>query len=138
MSAIVQYINLSTKIFESLCDDLQDVAVLHKNIYIWGAGALTQKLLMQSQITNSFRVEGIIDNNSSYYGKSLASVPIISPDKTEPGLAIVIGSLIHQQEIHDQIAGPLHLPNLVIRLDNGRRFSELFSDIRGKSENFID
>ncbi len=110
------YIEQSTKADAYIQSRISDVVDAGKSIVIWGTGAHTLRLLATSCL-KAAKIRAFVDSNPRYQGKSLNSVPIISPGKLidfpEP---ILISSRVYQEEIVKQIRIELKLTNEIIKL----------------------
>jgi SAM-dependent methyltransferase len=83
---------------------LGELADAHREIYVWGAGLHTQKLLAQSRL-DEVAIRAFIDSDPGYQGSVLSGRPIVAPDalKALPPLPILISSQMHQDDIERQI-----------------------------------
>jgi len=79
-------------------------------VVVWGAGQLALKLLVETSLATA-RIAAFVDSNPVNQGKVLRGVSVISPEAAR-GLAapIVIATVLHQQEIAEQIR-EMGLPN---------------------------
>jgi hypothetical protein len=67
---------------------------------VWGAGSLARRLM----VTTPLRPKYFIDRNFQLYGKTLHSIPILSPDKAKKfDLPVVIVSYRFKKKIREQI-----------------------------------
>lgn len=95
---------------------ISEIADSREPLIVWGAGAHTLRLLENSRLREA-RIVLFVDSNSRYQGKTLHGVPVAAPaalvGRSE---SILVSSRPYQQEIRDQIAGAMGLPNRVICL----------------------
>lgn len=99
-----KYVFESGERFGIINDIIEKLQKDKKEIFIWGAGLHTQKLL---SITNlaKLKIRKFIDSDPSYHDQNLIGKRIINPKilKNEPGLPILISTKRYQKEIIDQI-----------------------------------
>ena len=112
-----QYIAQSQALFETLANVIDNIVSSDREIYIWGTGTHTLRLMANSDLKYA-RIRAFIDSNPHYQGRSIRKIPIISADtgKISPETPILISSYIAQQDIVRQIKQTLKLPNEVIVL----------------------
>lgn len=98
-NSINKYISLSQLKLDNLKKQINS---LPKNVLVWGAGSLTQRLLKTSNLRS--KVFKFIDSNRNLEGKKLAGVEIISPEKLNKyKQAIFISTFRFKDEIVDYI-----------------------------------
>ena len=94
-----KYIILSERKMKKIHKTIQ---TLPQNTIIWGAGALTQRLLKTTSIKS--KIYTFIDSNKNLSGKQLEGIDILSPDKLkEFSNPILISSYGFKDEIMKQI-----------------------------------
>jgi len=88
-----------------------------REVYVWAAGTHTA-MLYQLGLLDGIHVRAIIDSNANYQGKTIYSVPVITPEELNerPPLPILISSQLAQEAIYTQITGRMKLSNEVVRL----------------------
>lgn len=101
---LTDYIKNSKKLLSKLQVKIDQINKNHKEIYIWGAGIHTQKLLALTNLIKT-KIRAFVDTNPSYHQAKLISRPIISPNKLvkEANLPILISSKGYQEDIVNQI-----------------------------------
>ena len=114
---LAQYIERSQALFESLSNVIDSIVSSDHEIYIWGTGTHTLRLMANSNLKYA-RIRAFFDSNPNYQGRSIMNIPIISADteKISPETPILVSSYIAQQDIIRQIKHSLKLPNEVIVL----------------------
>lgn len=114
--------NLKTYVY--LCNDkeklvksaIEKVVDKEEPIIIWGTGAQTLRLLVNSKLGEA-KIEAFVDSNPKYQGQTLNGIPIISPTLVrEKKERILISTRPYQNEIEQQIREVLKLENEVIKL----------------------
>lgn len=75
-----------------------------KKLYLWGAGTHTAALY-QLGLLEDISVQGIIDSNKNYHGKTIFGLKVISPKEllSMKKLPIIISSQLAQESIKKQI-----------------------------------
>ncbi len=113
---LATYIELSKKKDEDINAIIENVSAENNSIIVWGTGAQTLRLLVNSSLKNA-SIAAFVDSNPKYQGKQLNGIPVISPEslkaRTEP---ILISTRAYQNEIEIQIREKLGLNNKVIKL----------------------
>ena len=113
---LTKYVKDSKKVLSVLQSKIIQINKKYKDVYVWGAGVHTQKLLAQ---TNLFKtgIRAFIDSNPNYYKAKLINKPIISPTKLakEKYLPILISSKGYQENIKKQIK-EMGLKNRILTL----------------------
>ena len=114
---LTQYIERSRALFETLANVIDSIVSSDREIYIWGTGTHTLRLMANSNLKHA-RIRAFIDSNPHYQGCSIRNIPIISADteKISPETPILISSYIAQQDIVRKIKQTLKLTNEVIVL----------------------
>ena len=112
-----QYIEQSQALFKTISSVIDNIVSSAHEIYIWGTGTHTLRLMANSNLKYA-RIRAFIDSNPHYQGRSIRNIPIVSADteKICPETPILISSYIAQQDIVRQIKHTLKLPNEVIVL----------------------
>jgi SAM-dependent methyltransferase len=110
------YVELSRKKEKEINSIIENVSAENGSIIVWGTGAQTLRLLVNSSLKNA-TIKAFADSNPKYQGKLLNGVPVVSPEslrtQTEP---ILISTRAYQNEIETQIKNELGLSNKVIKL----------------------
>jgi len=113
---LTKYVNDSKKVLSVLQSRIIQINKKYKDVYVWGAGVHTQKLLAQ---TNLFKtgIRAFVDSNPNYHKAKLINKPIISPMKLikEKNLPILISSKSYQENIKKQIK-EMGLKNRILTL----------------------
>ena len=95
---------------------IKSVSKENGEIIVWGTGAQTLRLLVNSSLKDA-KISAFVDSNPKYQGKLLNGVPVIAPEilktRSEP---ILISTRAYQSEIETQIKDVLGLKNKVIKL----------------------
>jgi SAM-dependent methyltransferase len=114
-SRIATYIRHSSEQMENINRHLASQFRNVRGVILWGAGQLSMKLLTLPCFDRT-RISALVDNNPILRGKTMAGAVVVGPkeisDTREP---IVIATLLHAEEIRDQIRG-LGLSNPVLTL----------------------
>lgn len=110
------YVKNSKKLLSKLQVKIDQINKSHKEIYVWGAGIHTQKLLALTNLIKT-NIRAFVDTNPNYHQAKLIGKSIISPNKLakEINLPILISSKGYQENIKKQIQG-LGLKNKVLTL----------------------
>jgi len=113
---LAQYIKSSKKLLSELQAKIDQINKSHKEIYVWGAGIHTQKLLALTNLIKT-KIRVFVDTNPNYHQAKLINKPIISPERLikKPTLPILISSKAYQEDIRKQIQR-LGLKNEVLTL----------------------
>lgn len=110
------YIKESKKLIKGVEKIIDSILKSKREIYIWGAGVHTQRMLAITNMKN-LKIRAFIDINPSYHKAKLMGKPIISPEALtkKTSLPILISSKGYQEEIVRQIHS-IGLTNRIIRL----------------------
>jgi len=110
------YIAQSQAILDGYDAVLGEVLGQNETVIVWGAGALTLRLLAETCLGTA-NIRFFVDGNPMQQGKALGGVPIVAPAAVaghdEP---IVIASTIHQAAIARRIREDLGLANELVKL----------------------
>ena len=110
------YVELCKKKEKEINAIIEKVSADNGSIIVWGTGAQTLRLLVNSSLKEA-KIAAFVDSNPKYQGKLLNGIPVISPEslrsRTEP---ILISTRAYQNEIEMQIKNILRLHNKVIKL----------------------
>ena len=113
LKQINQYIERSEKIMMTYAMILTEELKGKTDVYIWGTGQLTLKLLGLN-LFKKIKVAGLIDRNSTF--DSILGVRVEKPTSSlSPDIPIIIGSTLHATSIRRDIES-LGLRNSVIEL----------------------
>lgn len=87
-------------------------------LLIWGAGALTSRLLCDTRLGQA-NIRGIVDRNRGLQGKQLLGVPITPPDSVadHPGATVFIASSTYAEEIRSTLVQRHRWSGRIIGLD---------------------
>ena len=101
---LTKYVNDSKKILSVLRLKIVKINKKYKEVYVWGAGVHTQKLLAQTNLYKT-GIRAFVDSNPNYHMAKLINKPIIIPTKLikEENLPILISSKGYQENIKKQI-----------------------------------
>lgn len=115
---LADYVKNSKKLLSELQVKINQINKNYKEIYVWGAGIHTQKLLAMTNLFKT-RIRAFVDSDPNYYNAKLINKPIISPGKLlkEKKLPILISSKGYQDDIKKQIK-EMSLKNELITLYN--------------------
>lgn len=110
------YIKNSKKLLLKLQNKIDRINKNYKEIYVWGAGLHTQRLLALTNLIKT-NIHAFVDSDPNYYQANLINKSIISPNKLvkEVNLPILISSRGYQEDIKKQIR-KLGLTNEVLTL----------------------
>ena len=112
--AIDSYIRRSTAQIQNIESKICEV--VNDQIFVWGTGQLTLKLLAETSLKNA-NIIAFIDSNPVNQGKRLLGKPICDPSFLKNSSApILIASLLHSANIAIQIREKLNLSNPIINL----------------------
>ena len=112
--AIDSYIRRSTAQIQDIESKICEV--VNDQIFVWGTGQLTLKLLAETSLKNA-NIIAFIDSNPVNQGKRLLGKPICDPSFLKNSSApILIASLLHSANITIQIREKLNLSNPIIKL----------------------
>jgi len=118
--ALNRYIASSTAADLAIREKIEALVQSRRPILIWGAGALTRRLLASTPLVNA-NIAAFVDSSSHLQGSLLAGKTILAPaqlaERTEP---ILICSVAFEREIARTIRDRLKLPNELITLSSGR------------------
>jgi SAM-dependent methyltransferase len=116
--AIGLYISGSRRLLEEINSHLSQSLEGTPAVIIWGTGQLTMKLLCET-VLGSHPIAAFVDGNPINQGKVIRGVRVLSPlELQRSGLMepIVIGSLLHGQDIIAGIRQRYRLANALIEL----------------------
>lgn len=114
--SLTQYVRESKTKLGPLYSIIENIAKKQKEIFVWGAGLHTQKLLAQTRL-GKCKIAAFIDSDPSYYTGKLIGVKIVPPGeiKSIGKSPILISSYRFQSEIVEQI-NKMKLANKIITL----------------------
>ncbi len=113
---LVSYISKSNLMDDSIHKSINKIVDSGKSVVVWGAGALTLRLLAISRLSEA-KITAFVDSNPHYQGKELNGVTIIAPvDLKKYDEAILIATRAYQEEIVEIINNELNLRNELITL----------------------
>ena len=111
VKSVLKYIDLSESKLKIIKKQINS---LSKKVIVWGAGALSQRLLSTTNIKN--KIVFFVDSNSNLQGAKLDGIPIYSPDVIKNyKYPILISSYSFSEEILKIIKNK-KLSNKVLRL----------------------
>jgi SAM-dependent methyltransferase len=104
-ATIALYIQQSGEQMQRIDQHLARALTNTDRVILWGAGQLTMKLLRLPSLAQ-VKVEAIVDSNPTLRNKTLRGAPIVGPTKISTkaeSTPLIIGTLLHADEIMDQI-----------------------------------
>ncbi|MFL5785497.1 MAG: class I SAM-dependent methyltransferase [Bacteriovoracaceae bacterium] len=107
---ILSYIDESQKLLNEFDRFLEKSLVGQNEIYIWGVGQLTLKLLELPSLKKK-SIRGLVDRSPMF--RKLKSIPVVSADGVDPKFPIVIGSVLHASSIAQDIRKKFSEANIV-------------------------
>jgi len=114
--SVEEYIDISNKSVESSLKKVDIFIASQTAVIIWGAGTYTRYLLKNTRFAK-LNIIAFVDNNIHYQGKTMADIPILSPDEIKRFtdiVPIIIVSYSAADEIIDEIKNDLKLTNEVV------------------------
>ena len=85
---------------DALVDEGEEIAV-------WGAGALTARLLVDTPLAQA-RISAFVDSDSALHGTTLAGRPVLAPETLRGGLGtVLVASVRWEEEILETLRGPV-------------------------------
>jgi SAM-dependent methyltransferase len=119
--ALLRYLESSRRLEEEIQGKIAKLAESKVPLAVWGAGTHTLRLLETSKLAGA-NIVAFIDSNSSYRGKQLRGIPIITPQEfRSQDATILISSQVAESEIKEQIQTRLGWKNpLVCFYENSR------------------
>ena len=115
-SALAEYVEKSRQVDTAVLVEIESLASSGRPIIVWGTGTHTLRLLRTSALGRA-NVVGFIDSNPHYQGRTVAGVPVASPQwlqgRSEP---VLVSSWVYQQDIVRQIRHELGCSNDLICL----------------------
>jgi 2-polyprenyl-3-methyl-5-hydroxy-6-metoxy-1,4-benzoquinol methylase len=114
-TSILRYIERSAVLLGAIDRFIGQAMETSPELIVWGVGQLTLKLLAETQLAKA-KIVAFVDSNPIHQGGRLFGAPILAPsalrDYPQP---ILVGTLLHQREISEQIQG-LGLTNRILLL----------------------
>lgn len=103
-ASIEAYINLSKQKLEQVIQQIENLVNSQEPVIIWGAGALTSRLLCDTNLGQA-NTRCIVDRNANLHGKILNGLSIKEPGiiKENQGLTIFIASTTYAAEIKNTL-----------------------------------
>ncbi len=113
---LTEYIRDSKILLSEIQNKIEKINKDNEEIYVWGAGVHTQKLLAMTNLIK-VKIRAFVDSNPNYRMAKLIDKQIINPEKliNEKNLPILISTKGHEQDIKKQILA-LGLKNKVLTL----------------------
>lgn len=114
--ALTEYVRVSRAMMDRVSASCERLGLQEREIAVWGTGQTTSILLADTTLGQA-HIRYFTDSNPLYHGSRIGGVPVVAPDalRADPTLPIVIGSLLHADEITASVA-QLGLTNPVLRL----------------------
>ncbi|WP_339470940.1 class I SAM-dependent methyltransferase [Pseudomonas capeferrum] len=121
-ASLLSYVELSRQVLrpvEALAEQLEASA---EPVLIWGAGALTSRLLCDTRLGKA-NICGIVDRNRNLQGKPLLGVTITGPDELaqHQGVTVFIASTTYAAEIRDTLIQQHDWRGRILSLATGAR-----------------
>ncbi|MGE8398944.1 MAG: nucleoside-diphosphate sugar epimerase/dehydratase, partial [Burkholderiales bacterium] len=121
-ASLLSYVELSRQVLrpvEALAEQLEASA---EPVLIWGAGALTSRLLCDTRLGKA-NICGIVDRNRNLQGKPLLGVTITGPDELaqHQGATVFIASTTYAAEIRDTLIQQHDWRGRILSLATGAR-----------------
>jgi SAM-dependent methyltransferase len=108
------YIAASARAEAGLAAVIDRVITARLPLIVWGVGTLTQHLLAAGNLARA-DIRAFVDSDPRYQGKDIGGVPVLSPAQLAGrSEAILISTLVYQDEITRHIRGELGLDNEVV------------------------
>lgn len=94
------YVHLSRQALQPMEEQAAQLEQSQEPLLIWGAGALTSRLLCDTRLGRA-NICAIIDRNADLHGKTLLNVPITAPESVmdHAGATVFIASTTYAAEI---------------------------------------
>ncbi|MGB3392864.1 MAG: class I SAM-dependent methyltransferase [Stenotrophomonas sp.] len=117
-ASLCAYVDLSRQRLQPVEKLAAQLVASQEPLLIWGAGALTSRLLCDTRLGQA-NICGIVDRNRGLHGKQLLSVPIAPPDSIadHPGATVFIASTTYAAEIRSMLAEQYAWSGKIIGLD---------------------
>ena len=116
LEALKDYITLSMMMLNNIEEILKSVKQNEREIYVWGTGTHTFRLLAATSL-GTCNIKAFIDMNPHYVGRLVRNIPIKLPGSwLDSSTPILISSKIAQSEIEQYIKTDLKLSNPIIKL----------------------
>lgn len=100
--SIMDYVERNEKLEQKIDEKLCSLDNGDRSVYVWGTGAYVMWLLGNTRL-GSMNIKAFIDNNPTKIGKELIGKQIISIDKIDEDIPILICVMRYWQEIVNQI-----------------------------------
>jgi 2-polyprenyl-3-methyl-5-hydroxy-6-metoxy-1,4-benzoquinol methylase len=103
-TSIKAYIDLSKQKLQQAIQEIEILVSTQEPVIIWGAGALTSRLLCDTNLSDA-NIQYIVDRNKDLHGKILNGLSIEAPEiiKDKNGLTIFIASTTYATEIKKEL-----------------------------------
>lgn len=112
--SVRRYAAHSRELQRKALDRIRTLAASGREIYVWGAGLHTQRLLANGGLSD-VAIRAFIDSDPIYKGSTLAGKPIISPAEISGDDCIVISSYRAERKI-EEAARRMGLTNELVKL----------------------
>ncbi|QMU28964.1 class I SAM-dependent methyltransferase [Adhaeribacter radiodurans] len=107
VEAIQSYIQKSSLILTRINEKIEELNSRQKEIFVWGTGQLTMKLLANTALRNA-NIKAFIDSSPVNAGRHLNNRPILHPTKVADFISkddvILITSTIYEEAIQNDIS----------------------------------
>lgn len=114
------YAHLSRQTLQPVEAQAAQLEQSQEPLLIWGAGALTSRLLCDTRLGRT-NIRAIIDRNADLQGKKLLDIPITAPESVmnHPGATVFIASTTYATEIRETLLRQYHWSGRIINLAPG-------------------
>jgi 2-polyprenyl-3-methyl-5-hydroxy-6-metoxy-1,4-benzoquinol methylase len=112
--AVARYAEHSHELQRGALERIRDVAASGQEVFVWGAGLHTQRLLANGALAG-LSIRAFVDSDPIYRGATLDGKPIIAPSEISGDACILISSYRAERKI-EAAAQAMGLPNKVIPL----------------------
>lgn len=112
---LVRYVDKSDEQEKSIRHTIHEIVEKQNPVYIWGAGAITLRLLAKTNLKKA-NIIGFVDSNPKLHGKYINGIKILSPNtliNTQDQILILTKAF--QDQIEFQIRNDLHIKSDIIK-----------------------
>lgn len=119
-SSLRAYVDLSQQGLQSVEALAAQLVASQEPLLIWGAGALTSRLLCDTALRQA-NICSVIDRNRGLQGKTLLNTVITAPDSIEnyQGATVFIASTTYAAEIRETLLRQYSWSGRILSLDSG-------------------
>ena len=121
--SVQRYAAASQCLERKLQDSIVRIVECRTPVVVWGTGSLTLHLLTTPRF-RELNIVAFVDKNANYWGKSIANVPVLSPEQARSLSALILViSYSFENEIATEIRDLYKLPNTVLKLFDSIRIA---------------